>query len=353
VIAVLRTGGTQLNAKPTFYPNTRDVRAAAPLRVKAGEEIEADLAMPALPAGTLTINLKTGEPAPLAVEVSPDGFRPDSPRPALLVSKLDVKLDGPGGSSAWERVESAPERAVLTGIAPGEYTIRASQMTPEGSNSLFGRERVMVGAGETVLSISLTKPPLVTGTLRMEGSDRVIPRGAVIELRNETDSQYIRRPVAEDGSFLFEGIAPGQYTPVLTSPAATIRLRGFTVNGTLSKDLWVDITRSIRLDLTAVTKAGVIEGAAYRNGAPQSGVFVMLAPRQESSSPYDYLPFLTDSDGSFEFTGVTAGDYLLFAVEDSADFEYANPAAVRPYLAKAQAVRVDSDQIQKVRLELP
>jgi hypothetical protein len=39
------------------------------------------------------------------------------------------------------------------------------------------------------------------------------------------------------------------------------------------------------------------------------------------------MRFQTDSDGSFDYKDVPAGDYVLFAVEDTS-FEYANPAAV-------------------------
>jgi hypothetical protein len=200
--------------------------------------------------------------------------------------------------------------------------------------------------------LTLKKPPSLTGMLRMEGTDKAIPRGTLIELENDVENRHIRRPIGEDGTFSFEAVPPGSYTPLLMSPAAMIRPRSVTVNGAPSKDFWIDVTHSIRLDLTAVTKAGEVAGFVYREGVPQAGVLVMLVPRQESANPYDYLAFGTDSDGSFEFTGVTSGDYILFAVNDPEEFEYAYPAAVRPYLVKGQALRVGTVPVQKVRVEL-
>jgi hypothetical protein len=38
--------------------------------------------------------------------------------------------------------------------------------------------------------------------------------------------------------------------------------------------------------------------------------------------------------------------------EDWFDFEYANPAAVRPYLETGQAVHLDDRESRKIRVEL-
>lgn len=74
-------------------------------------------------------------------------------------------------------------------------------------------------------------------------------------------------------------------------------------------------------------------------GKPVAGVLAVLAPKNDSKDPDDYRGFQTDSDGSFDYQNVRAGDYVLFAVE-RVDLEYANPAAVRPYLASGKPVRI-------------
>ena len=77
-----------------------------------------------------------------------------------------------------------------------------------------------------------------------------------------------------------------------------------------------------------------------------------MAPRKESANPLDYRGFQTDSDGSFEFEGLAAGEFALIVLEDWFDFEYANPAAVRPYLESGRAVHLEGAQNQKLRVEL-
>jgi hypothetical protein len=49
---------------------------------------------------------------------------------------------------------------------------------------------------------------------------------------------------------------------------------------------------------------------------------------------------------------VPPGDYVLIVVEDWNDFEYASPAAVRPYLETGRAIKVEGAAGQKVRMEL-
>jgi hypothetical protein len=46
------------------------------------------------------------------------------------------------------------------------------------------------------------------------------------------------------------------------------------------------------------------------------------------------------------------GEYALFAVEDGADLEYANPAAIRPYLGSAKKARVAPGSSDNLRLDV-
>jgi len=93
-------------------------------------------------------------------------------------------------------------------------------------------------------------------------------------------------------------------------------------------------------------------GTVVRNGEPVEGALAFLAPLKESANPLDYRGFQTDSDGSFEFEGLAAGDYVPMVLEDWLDFEYANPAAVRPHMETGRPVHLESGQNQQIRVEL-
>ena len=66
--------------------------------------------------------------------------------------------------------------------------------------------------------------------------------------------------------------------------------------------------------------------------------------KNDSNDPDDYRGFQTDSDGSFDYQNVRAGEYILFAVE-RLDLEYGNPSVVRRYLASGQRVRITAHAV--------
>ncbi len=80
------------------------------------------------------------------------------------------------------------------------------------------------------------------------------------------------------------------------------------------------------------------------------GVLVILSPARETGDSAYYRGFKSDSDGSFDFENLRPGDYRLFALED-VEFEYANPAAVKPYLTQAKALRVEPRAVLEEKVE--
>jgi hypothetical protein len=88
-----------------------------------------------------------------------------------------------------------------------------------------------------------------------------------------------------------------------------------------------------------------VAGAVYRGDQPLPGAMVVLSPANRATE--------TNNDGSYEFRGVPPGEYTLFAVENGADLEYANPAAIRPYLSRAKKVQVGAGSTDNLRLVLP
>jgi hypothetical protein len=322
---------SQMGFATTFYPNVREARSAVALRLKPGQELTADFTLMAAPAVKLTVTI--------------NGARAGKP------VQLDVTFEGVAGSTCWERIVDAhpPQPVEIAGIHPGTYTIRAQAKV--GADEVDGSQRVTIGNQNVTATVTLAAPPVVSGKLWLEDAS-TIPDGAYIELENETDNIHTRRPVAKDGSFQFEAMPPGHYRPLVGTARKMIHLRSVTLNGALAKEEMVEIGADAKLELLGLVHGGAVSGTVSRRGEPVSGALALLAPRRESASPLDYRGFQTDSDGSFEFEGLPAGEYVLIVLEEWADFEYANPAAVRPYLETGRAVRLESGQSQKICLEL-
>ncbi|HXN48692.1 MAG TPA: carboxypeptidase regulatory-like domain-containing protein [Bryobacteraceae bacterium] len=313
----------------TFYPGTRDPRGAAPLRLQAGQDLAADLTLVAMPGGNLEIVI-SGE----------------SSEPAYV----QVTFEGVAGARSFERSETIQSEAQLGGLPPGRYKVQATA-TDAGRWS-FAEETVQVGAGDSKLELNLTKAPAISGVVTFDGLSAV-PPGTVIILRDEETGTTGGLEVSGDGQFHIEAIPRGSYHLAIAD-ASSMRpfgIRRLLIDGAPAKSQLLEISKSARLDVSA-TRGGSVSGYAFRKDAPVAGALVVLAPRTDSTNPFDYEAFQTDSDGSFEFHNVAPGDYVAFAVEDLDDFEYANPEAVRPRMKSGQPVRVENGQDQKIRLEL-
>jgi hypothetical protein len=315
----------------TFYPNAREARSAQALHLRPGQELAADFTLMASPAAKLTV---TTSGAPPGTQVL-----------------LNLTFVGVEGGKCMERIVWAypPRPAEMPGIHPGTYTIRTRANV--GAETLYGSRRVTIGNDDVSVTVPLSAAPVVSGKLWLEDVS-AIPDGTYIELENEMENVHTRRPVAKDGTFQFEAMPPGSYRPLVGTARKMIPLRSVTLDGVLAKEEMVEIAANAKLELLGLVHGSMVSGTVVRNGDPEEGVLALLAPRQESANPLDYRGFQTDSDGSFEFEGLVAGEYVLIVLEDWLDFEYANPAAVRPYLETGRPVRLDISQSRKIQVDL-
>jgi hypothetical protein len=106
---------------------------------------------------------------------------------------------------------------------------------------------------------------------------------------------------------------------------------------------------SVVLRMVASDETGRVQGFVMRGEQPADGMMVVLAPVSESVLATAARGFQTDSDGSFDYQSVPAGDYLLFAVENAA-LEYSRREAIRPYLGNAERIRVEAHQSYSERI---
>lgn len=97
---------------------------------------------------------------------------------------------------------------------------------------------------------------------------------------------------------------------------------------------------SAKLALFLSNQTGRLNGFVVDGDKPLSAVLAVLVPKVETNSSPHY-GYQTESDGSFDFTGVPAGDYYFFAVEET-EFEYANPAVFSEYFPVAKQIRIEA-----------
>ncbi len=176
----------------TYYGDAGEAEDAAPIPVRAGDRLEADIHMNPAPAIHLIVHAGENETARIPVLQKPafDG-----------VEQVEVVNS-----------QIAPGVFELTGFAAGRYTVRV----PDASGGLKEPAEVNVNGGE------LEAPParstsLITAAVQVEGAAN-LPAGLQIGLRNgKARSRFAR--VDAKGEATFGDVVPGKYDVVAFAPA--------------------------------------------------------------------------------------------------------------------------------------
>jgi hypothetical protein len=315
-----------------YYPNSSELAGAAPLVLKSGTEVRADFTLRTVPGATVTVDL-------------------ESPQP--ITGNLGLVADGIGASDGFERQESfTGGRQRLEAVPPGRYQVRLAGTS--GETPVGARCTIDVSGSDIDVKLSPKPYPSVAGTVRLKNPGAK-PKGSILaSLVSEETGSAISTAVRADGAFLFPSVAPRKYRLAIHGTdgyfASDVHVDGAPYNNGV---LELTEGQAVTVRMVASDETGRVGGFAMSGEQAVMGAFVLLVPAVETGDWHTYHCFQTDSDGSYDFLNIPAGDYLLFAVEDL--IEYANPKAVQPYLSAAKPLRVEphgsySERIPLVKL---
>jgi len=334
-----------------FYPGATSVAQATPLALRAGEERSGvDFTVQYSPMARVE-GMVTG----------PDGM-PAATRVSLVVND-------PGGGPV--RVDSvrltqsgADGHFAFAEVAPGSYVITANIVAPPSAGDrrqIFGATADLdVQSDVSGVSLTMQEALTVSGTVRADGTaappDLASVQVTLVPLQ-EIGVQVSLGGVTmqPDGHFSLPGITPGRYRLHVGIPATQSgwRVRSATIGGQDALDSGVDIRQSFTDVLVTLTDrinelTGTVDAAAPDLTVvlfPENrGLWVAQSRRIFSSR--------AGKDGTFRFTRIPPGDYLLAAVDDAEPGEWYDPsflqrlapAAIKVAIAegekKAQDIRV-------------
>lgn len=315
---------------PAYYADAGDARSASALILKSGQEAEANFTLYPKAGSTLTVTCGTCGSRRMRLDVTSEGI-----------------LETPSS----QRVVMFYGRTAVPGVPPGHYqvTVRSEDTT----HPITATSEVDVTDGDVNVSVAAKEAPVVSGTVALPDGDATVLPHLIIGLISEPPGlgSYARE-VAADGTFQVPVAVPGFYRLRTGGAPGVFASQVMVEDGPATEGLIRVGSENVRVHVVASSGAGEAKGLVTRGGRPAAGVLVVLSPSTLPSDPVLYYGFLTDSDGSFDFTALRPGEYRLFTVDDE-QFEYANPAAVKPHMADGLAVRVEPHGQVERNIELP
>ncbi len=302
---------------PVYYPNASDPGKAQPLELAAGAEVTADFRLSTVTGVNVHVHC---------------------PHPAGQTPLITLLTEGLAGVDAHQRQAwLMGNDQTIAGVLPGHYTV---QIDGRNGDTSSARKEIEVGQSDVNVDLAMAPPPKVSGKVVFKDPNLRPHRPAYVRLVAESNGSAIARVLDSSGVFSFDNVPPGRRRVQMTGADGFFASQ-ITAEGAVLDGPFIDIAPGAAIQLTIVASddIGTLKGFVMNGGKPVAGVLAVLAPRNDSKDPGDYRGFQTDSDGSFDYQNVRAGEYVLFAVE-KVNLEYANPAAVRPYLASGKSLRI-------------
>jgi hypothetical protein len=325
--ATLDASGAPGGYAPAFAPGVPDAARAAWVEVAAGGEGRADVRMRVSKAVRLTGQLK-GE--------APGG---------RLWAYLLTPVGGGAMAQVGETVNVYGGRFSMKEVPPGRYELQVL----EGGRRIIARQAVEVETDPTEVELEQKLGARVKVVATVRG--RKPGQEVMVAMVDEDLQMGERKVLDEKGEAEIGEMPPGRYRVMagggvalvgMTSGAA--RVVGETVEIPASGE----VVLKLELDAEAVD----VPGRVYKEGKAAAGVTMVLVPKRREATSAAYRFDQSDSDGSFTWTGVAAGEYLMFAFEEGEAWDYMDEGVMRGLMEQGQELVVEQGRREEVRVEV-
>jgi 5-hydroxyisourate hydrolase-like protein (transthyretin family) len=315
-----------------FFDSTYDEAAATSIILTGGDSEEANINLHSVPALHLLFN-----PAGIA-----DGYQGgERLYQTVFGTRIPVnKLTMFGNSQ--------PFIVDCGGLAPGHY--EAVQGTPS---------RILELNASTSQRIDTTfgKPTIaVTGIVQT--APGVTLQGKTKLVLNSLDDTNHQEPISTEygtGEIEFLDVPQGIWELWVERNGSVLPVTSLTIGGQKHPGNQL-IVRDKPLQVTATASLSEtrVEGfARNKEGKGQSGVMIVLVPKEMAAFRSLARRDQSDSDGSFSLRDVAPGQYTVVAIEDGWELDWQRPEVIRRYLSGGIPVTVTEDSGKLLRLTGP
>jgi hypothetical protein len=305
----------------TYYGDVTESDEAAPIPVRGGDRLEADIHLKPVPALHLLLHVAT------------DGSSVSLPH---LEKSAFQSLE----TISSEIVGIAPGVFELTGVAAGRYSV----VTHDAGGEMKELAESNLSSGELDLS-SAKSTSKITAKVQIEGSSTV-PASFQVAMREKNGRPMVSRVDAK-GEANFANVGAGKYDFAAWSDTQRYSVVRIATEGGVISGRSLNVVpgnvasgASLSVVLSLVGGSVTVEGYAKRDGKAASGVMIVLVPKNPAENRDRFRRDQSDLDGSFGLPNVIPGEYSIVAIDDGWDLDWAEPSVIAAYLAKAQSINV-------------
>ncbi len=320
----------------TFYPGVSNERSATELDLATGSQVEANIQLQPVPSVHVFLaNLPHNEDDTNGINISANQSVAGSPAVGLPLNMTPI----------------APGEYEVAGLPPGEITftighggIHRDQIRTFSANVADGSIVDTVAASGAAANVS--------GRVVLQSANLDIKLGQ-LELVSK-DRPGLHEMIQKDGSFSFPSLQAGTYEPQILFPTGTQYVQQLSATGATAhgREFTVDGTRDVQLVITLAAGVGQLTGLAQLDGAPKSGVLILLEPQCAENLDDDMRMDQSDSDGTFNLRDILPGKYFLMAIDGGWDLDHADPAVLKQFHDQAQVIQVAPSDSKKVTINV-
>lgn len=316
----------------TLYPGVTDERSSTELALRAGEQEQANISLHAVPAAHLRLTgLSKAEGRALNIGATQKVF-----------GTLSLGIGTTSG-------QVSPGEYEVAGLPPGQLTLVV--MTNKDNQWTSQTLEADSNFGGTLDASALQATAEVSGQVLLPaGPVDVRPGDVILVSTTATTLPGANAPLEKDGMFHFRGIQPGTYKIQVNLHAGGYYIQKVSAKNAEVSGREITITDASDVNLTVTIGQGVgqVTGVVQLDGKPTAGVMVLLVPESGAEMEENSRMDESDSDGTFSLGGILPGEYVLIAIKDGWDLEWAKLGVLKPYLSAGQKLTLAPNQSAKV-----
>jgi hypothetical protein len=313
-----------------------------------GSREEANINMHAVPALRLTVEARVKQDSSAASsELNSEFSLDDTTSPISLDlphSIFGLAIPNEGIRPNYDEQSGAVE---FTGVAPGHYQLTQGDPPRIAYLDAAASQQVDPNLGKHTVGLS--------GTLR-SSSGAALPEKVTLSL-GLLEATYRPEPTfveISNGQFTLHSIPQGNWELTASTPEKQLSITSVSLGGHSHPGNQITVSdKPVKIVVTVSLSETRIEGFAHKGVKGQSGVMVLLVPKDLAAFPALARRDQSDSDGSFALRDVVPGHYTLVAIENGWDLDWERPEVIGRYLPDGIPVTVTETSDKLVRLSQP